>query len=125
MLQISIENAAGSFIEISDPAYTFNEVRNHIDLNKYLVEERNKRTGRPKYDSVNLLRIILFAFMKNGYVSVRQIEKLYKTDIRFMWLLDDTTAPSIMTIDNIMNKKLAGAIEEIFMEINQLYACRG
>ena len=124
MLQISIENAAGSFIEISDPA-TFNEVRNHIDLNKYLVEERNKRTGRPKYDSVNLLRIILFAFMKNGYVSVRQIEKLYKTDIRFMWLLDDTTAPSIMTIDNIMNKKLAGAIEEIFMEINQLYTCRG
>ena len=79
----------------------------------------NKRTGRPEYDCEKLLRVVLFAFMENGYVSVRQIEKLCKTDIRFMWLLDGTPAPSFMTIDNFMNKKLIGAIEDIFMEINR------
>ena len=106
-------------IEISDPVYTFNEVMNHIDLKKYLAEGRGRRTGRPGYDSEKLLRVVLFAFMENGYVSVRQIEKLCKTDIRFMWLLDESSVPSFMTIDNFMNKKLNGTIEEIFMEINR------
>ena len=85
-------------IEISDPVYTFSEVLNHVDLKKYLVEERDRKTGRPEYDSEKLLRIILFAFMENGYASVRQIEKLCKTDIRFMWLLDGSSVPSFMTI---------------------------
>ena len=49
--------------------------------------------------------------MENGYASVRQIEKMCKTDIRFMWLLDGSPAPSFMTIDNFMNQKLVGAIE--------------
>jgi transposase len=106
-------------IEISDPVYTLNEVLNHIDLKKYLAEERGRRTGRPGYDSEKLLRIVLFAFMENGYASVRQIEKLCKTDIRFMWLLDESPAPSFMTIDNFMNQKLVGTIEEIFIEINR------
>ena len=53
----------------------------HIDLNKYLtIEER--RPGRPRYDQKTLLKIILFAFMENGYAPVREIEKYCKTDIR-------------------------------------------
>ena len=98
---------------------------NHIDLKKYLVRERDRRTGRPEYDSEKLLRVILFAFMENGYTSVRQIEKLCKTDIRFMWLLDGSPAPSFMTIDNFMNNKLNGVIEEIFQDINQVIVLHG
>ena len=51
----------------------------HIDLNKYLSIE-GRRTGRPRYDEVTLLKVILFAFMENGYESLRRIEKLCKTD---------------------------------------------
>ena len=40
----------------------------------------------PKIEKT-LLKVILFAFMENGYESLRKIEKLCKTDIRFMWLL--------------------------------------
>ena len=116
--QLKMPLEISKIIEISDPVYTFSEVLNHIDLKKYLAEERHRRTGRPKYDSEKLLRVILFAFMENGYVSVRQIEKLCKTDIRFMWLLDGSPAPSFMTIDNFMNKKLSTSIENIFSEIN-------
>lgn len=104
-------------IEISDPVYTYCEVMDHIDLEEYLVAEGNEK-GRRRYDAYTLLRVILFAFMENGYVSTRQIEKLCKTDIRFMWLLQDNPAPSHMTIDNFMNRRLKDNIGEIFQKIN-------
>ena len=105
-------------IEISDPVYTFCEVMDHIDLRKYLAIKES-RTGRRRYDSDILLKVILFAFMEHGYTSVREIEKLCKTDIRFMWLLQDNPAPSHMTIDNFMNNCLSTSIEDIFAEINE------
>ena len=104
-------------IEISDPVYTFCEVMDRIDLNKYLVVKEH-RTGRPRYDAITLLKVILFAFMEYGFVSVRQIEKLCKTDIRFIWLLQELPAPSFMTIDNFINNALSKSVEEIFAEMN-------
>lgn len=92
-------------IEISDPIYTFNEIMEQIDLYKYFAEKGSK-TGRPRFDSVKLLKIILFAFMENGYASVRNIEKLCKTDVRFIWMLDGLKAPSYSTISNFMNEML-------------------
>ena len=90
----------------------------HIDLNKYLtIEER--RPGRPRYDQKTLLKIILFAFMENGYASVREIEKYCKTDIRYMWLLQDNPPPSHMTIDNFMNKTMLENIDRIFADVNE------
>ena len=97
--------------------YTFCEVMDSIDLRKYLAAKES-RTGRKRYDSEILLKVTLFAFMEYGYASVRAIEKLCKTDIRFMWLLQDESAPSHMTIDNFMNETLLGNIKDIFAEIN-------
>ncbi len=67
-----------------------------IDLKKYFVGEGNKM-GRPSFDSIKLLKIILFAFMEKGYASLRNIEKPCKTNIRFLWLLDGKPSPSFMT----------------------------
>ena len=106
-------------IEISDPVYTFNEVMDHMDLNQYIAEEKGCNAGRPKYDQIKLLKVILFAFMENGYCSVRMIRKLCTTDIRFLWLLDETPAPSHMTINNFINQCLKQNIEEIFLDINR------
>lgn len=80
-------------IEFSDPIYTFNEIIEQIELYKYFTAKGSK-TGRPRFDSVKLLKIILFAFMENGYSPVRNIEKLCKTDIRFIWWLNGLKAPS-------------------------------
>ena len=55
-------------IETTDPVYTFCEVIDHIDLNKYLTTGE-RRTGRPRYDEKTLLKVILFAFMENGLDS--------------------------------------------------------
>ena len=92
-------------IETTDPVYTFCEVMNHIDLSKYLTTE-DRRTGRPRYEEETLLKVILFAFMENGYESLRKIEKLCKTDIRFMWLLQDNPPPSHSTM-SIMTYRLS------------------
>ena len=70
--QLKLPVEIEKIIEISDPVYSYSEVMDHIDLNKYLtIEER--RPGRPRYDQKTLLKIILFAFMENGYASVREI----------------------------------------------------
>ena len=103
--QLKLPVEIEKIIEISDPVYTFCEVMDHIDLRKYLAVKESK-TGRKRYDSVILLKVILFAFMERGYVSVREIEKLCKTDIRFMWLLNDHPVPSHMTIANFINECL-------------------
>ena len=116
--QLKLPLEIEKIIEISDPVYTFCEVLSQIDLKRYLVAEENK-TGRRRFDSEILLKIILFAFMEHGYVSVREIEKLCKTDIRFMWLLQEREAPSHMTINNFMNNCLIRSIEDIFNEINR------
>ena len=115
--QLKLPLEIEKIIEISDPVYTFSEVMENIDLRKYLAVKES-RTGRKRYSPEILLKIILFAFMENGYVSTREIEKLCKTDIRFMYLLDEHPAPSHMTIDNFMNEVLSVSISDIFKEIN-------
>ena len=116
-IQLKLPVDFEKIIEIDDPVYSFNEVMDHIDLQKYFVVKDYKK-GRPGYDRVKLLKIVLFAVMEFGYCSVRQIRKLCKTDIRFMWLLDDEEAPSHMTIQNFIHDELSVSLEEIFHDIN-------
>ncbi|MBR3933110.1 MAG: transposase, partial [Clostridia bacterium] len=68
-----------------------------------------------------LLKVILFAFMERGYASVREIEKLCKTDIRFMWLLQENKAPSFMTIDNIFAEINQYIFSNENVDINHVY----
>lgn len=105
-------------IEIFDPVYTFCEVIDHIDLRKYLTE-KDSRLGRKRYDEIALLKVILFAYMEEGYVSTRRMEKLCKTDIRFLWLLQDNPAPSHVTVNNFIQNCLTERIDEIFRDINE------
>lgn len=58
--------------------------------------------------------------MENGYLSLRGIEKACKTDIRYMYLLDDMTAPTFATIGNFIRENLTNTIENIFIEINKV-----
>lgn len=106
-------------IEISDPVYSFCEIVDYIDLNSYFVKEGCKIV-RPRYSRINLLKVILFSFMENGYLSLRNIEKSCKTDVRYMYLLDDMDAPSFATIGNFIREELTDTIENIFIEMNKI-----
>lgn len=115
--QLKLPLEIEKIIDISDPVYTFCDVMNHIDLKSYFVEEGYK-TGRPRCDSEKLLKVILFAFMQNGISSLRELERLCKTDIRFMYLLDGIKAPSHATFGNFIRNELSSSIEHIFSDIN-------
>lgn len=67
--QLKLPLEISKIIEIFDQVYTFNEVFHHIDLKKYLAVKES-RTGRKRYDSKTLMKIILFAFVEHGYISV-------------------------------------------------------
>ena len=113
-LPVDLEN----IIEINDAVYAFNEVVSHIDLKKYFVEKDYKATGRPRYEREKLLKVLLFAFMEQGYPSLREIEKLCKVDIRFIWLRDEMKAPSYATLCDFINQELSCSLDEIVQEIN-------
>ena len=117
-IQLKLPVALERIIKINDPVYSFSEVMVHIDLQKYFVVEKEHETGRPRYDREKLLKIVLFAFMEYGYCSVRFIQKLCETDIRFLWLLDEENAPSHMTISNFIQKELSASVDSIFNDIN-------
>lgn len=89
--QLKLPLEIEKIINISDPVYTFCDVMDHIDLKSYFVEKGCK-TGRPRCDSEKLLKVILFACMEHGMISLRKLEQLCKTDIRFMYLLDGMEA---------------------------------
>ncbi len=117
--QLKLPLEIEKIIEISDPVYSFCEIIDCIDLKSYFVKEGYK-TGRPRYNRINLLKVILFSFMENGYLSLRGIEKSCKTDIRYMYLLDDMDAPSFVTIGNFIREDLTNTIKNIFVEINKV-----
>ena len=118
-IQLKLPVDMERIIKISDPVYSFNEIVAHMDLNRYSASEE-RRTGRPEYDRETLFKIVLFAFMENGYCSARQIRKLCETDIRFLWLLGEENAPSFMTISNYIRNVLAPQMDDIFTEINRI-----
>ena len=106
-------------IDISDPVYSFSEIMDSIDFTSLFAVEESK-TGRPRYNPTIMLKIILFSFMENGYLSLRNIEKSCRTDIQYMWLLDGMAAPSFSTFGNFIRDELTSSIEDIFLAINQV-----
>ena len=102
MRQLKLPLEIEKLIDISDPVYTFCEVIDHIDLSRYFVEKGYK-TGHPRCDAQKLLKVILFAFMENGICSLREIEKLCRNDIRYMYLLDGMKTPSFATFENLIH----------------------
>jgi transposase len=117
--QLKLPLEIEKIIEISDPVYSFCKIVDCIDLSLYFAKKGCKM-GRPRYNRTNLLKVILFSFMENGYLSLRGIEKSCKTDIRYMYLLDDMDAPSFATIGNFIKNDLTNTIEKIFIEINKV-----
>ena len=65
-IQMKIPVDLEKIIEISDPIYTFNEIMGQIDLYKYFAEKGSK-TGRPRFDSIKLLKIIKLGMFKNSH----------------------------------------------------------
>ena len=117
--QLKLPLEIEKIIDISDPVYSFSEIVDSIDFTSHFAVEESK-TGRPRYNPTIMLKIILFSFMENGYLSLRNIEKSCKTDIRYMWLLDGMAVPSFATFGNFIRDELTHSVEDIFLAINEV-----
>lgn len=106
-----------NYLDISDPVLRFDEFMEGIDLTKYLSTIPKHATGRIRYNPVNLLKTVLFGFMTNGYMSLRELEDNCKVNIRFMYLMNQERL-SYRTFGYFINEVLADSIEDIFNDIN-------
>ena len=71
--QLKLPVEISTIIETSDPVYSFCEVMDYIDLRKYLAVKES-RTGRKKYNSEILLKVIC----PNG----KEFKYLYSRPVR-------------------------------------------
>ena len=106
------------FLDINDPVIAFDKFMEGIDCSKYLKNVLIHETGRVRYNPVNMLKTVLFGFMTNGYMSLRELEDNCKVNIRFMYLMNNVK-PSYRTFGNFINEVLEDSIEDIFADINK------
>jgi len=90
-----------TLINHNDPVFTFNEVVERINLNKYI---KSSHLSRDDYNSTSLLKIILFSFMINVR-STRSIANLCANDFKLMWL-SNNIRPSHNTISRFIKHNL-------------------
>ncbi|MDO4803808.1 MAG: transposase, partial [Lachnospiraceae bacterium] len=84
------------YLDICDPVLTFDRFMGEIELEKYLKSIPRHYTGRIRYNPVSMLKTVLFGFMTNGYISLRELEDQCKVNLRFMYLMEHET-PSYRT----------------------------
>ncbi|MGX8832704.1 transposase [Amedibacillus sp. YH-ame6] len=103
----------GKKLNSSDPVFSFLKVMEGVNWNKYLSHPIRK--GREEYNPFKMIKIVLFAFMNKIY-SLRKIEHACKTDIRFMYLMNEEQ-PSHMAIQRFINHYMKDSVENIFKDI--------
>lgn len=91
---------------------TFDRFMEEIELEKYLKSIPKHYTGRLRYNPVSMLKTVLFGFMTNGYISLRELEDQCKVNLRFMYLMEHET-PSYRTFGYFINEVIGDSIEEI------------
>lgn len=106
------------YLDICDPVLVFDRFMEGIDLEKYLNKVPEHITGRIRYKPTSMLKTILFGFMTNGYISLRELEDSCKVNLRFMYLMDHQT-PSYRTFGYFIDNILKPSVEELFMDINK------
>lgn len=106
------------YLSITDPVLVFDRFMEGIDINKYLKGIPDYKVGRIRYNPVDMLKTVLFAFADKGYCSLRELEDSCKVNIRYMYLMN-WKKPSYRTFGYFINEILGDKIEEIFRDINK------
>lgn len=95
---------------------SFVEIMKGLDVTKYLSQPF-PHVGNKGYDPKMMLNVVLFGFMEK-VPSLRELEKLCRTDIRYIYLADGST-PSHQSFKRFMDKYLKVQVSDIFYDINE------
>jgi transposase len=108
-------------IPSGDPVRVINAVVDRLNLRE--VEKQYKKTGCSAYHPRMMIKVIIYAYLRNTYSS-RRIEDFVANDVRFMWL-SGMQRPDYNTINLFRSSKLNGTLKEIFAQIVQMMVKEG
>ena len=100
-IQLMLPMDISKKINENDPVVSFAEAMKGMNLRSYVKKEVHR--GNQGYDPYMMLNIMLFAEMEGKHSDLREIEKLCKTDIRYIWLSNEQT-PSHMAFQRFEQK---------------------
>jgi len=108
-------------IEAHHPVRIVKQVIEKIDLDALI--KNYKGGGTSSYHPRMLLKVIVYAYLRNVYSS-RKIEEAVKQDIHFMWL-SGMTKPDHNTINRFRSERLKKVLKKIFAQVVTLLAQEG
>ena len=97
----------------NDPVRKLVEICEELDYTK--LYDQYLRTWR-KYNPETIFMLLVCGYMNRLYSS-REIENACRTDIRFMWILQDEPVPDHSTIARFQEGKLLPVIEDLFYQL--------
>ncbi len=103
------------------PVRIVNTILDQIDLS--ILEKGYKGGGTSSYHPKVLLKILIYAYLRNLYSS-RKIEEALGENLHFMWLAG-TAKPDHNTIGNFRSGKLKGDFKKIFNQVVVLLSEQG
>lgn len=108
-------------VPLNHPVRVVNEVIERVDISA--LERSYKGGGTSSYHPRMLLKVLVYAYLKNIYSS-RKIEQACAENVHFMWL-SGAAKPDHNTINDFRSKRLRGPLKEIFNQVVMLLAEAG
>ena len=103
----------GIKISENDPVRKVVEICEGLDYTKLQKEYLRKRR---QHNPETVFMLIVFGYMCRLF-SAREIENACRTDIRFMWILQNESVPDHSTIARFQNERLTPVIEDLFYQL--------
>ena len=103
------------------PVRVVNEVIDRIDISE--LEKTYKGGGTSSYHPRMLLKVMVYAYLRNMYSS-RKIEEALKENVHFMWLAGGAK-PDHNTINDFRGKRLKDHLKKIFNQVVVLMSEQG
>jgi transposase len=98
------------------PVRVVNEVMERIDISA--LERGYKGGGTSSYHPRMLLKVVVYAYLRNIYSS-RKMEQALRENVHFMWLAAGAK-PDHNTLNDFRGKRLKGELKKIFGEVVKL-----
>lgn len=110
------------FIAADNPVRLVSAVVERMDIRK--IERSYSRLGRIEYPPRNLLKILVYGYMRKIYSS-RELERACRENVCFMYLLGDYPPPDHNTIARFRSKYLAGNEQELLEQLVEMLQAWG
>jgi transposase len=98
------------------PVRVVDEVVERVDISG--LERTYKGGGASSYHPRMLLKVVLYAYLRNMYSS-RKIEEALQENVHFIWLAGGAK-PDHNTINDFRGKRLRGELKQIFNQVEMV-----